>query len=89
MFAPIYLPLAPAPSPEVLAAERDILADEGYLTVAGVQYASASDATQARRWEAERRVRNYARFTRWAAQQAAALAPPSATVAAPNAGRAA
>lgn len=83
MFAPIYLPQAPAPSPEVLAAERDILTDEGYLTVGGVQYASESDASQARRWEAERRVRNYERFTRWEASQIAAPA------AAPISGRAA
>ena len=90
MFAPIYLPQAPTPSSEVLAAERDILADEGYLTVGGVQYARESDAAQARRWEAERRVRNYARFNRWAARQMAAqhTAAP-ATAPAPNAGRAA
>lgn len=71
MFAPIYLPQAPAPSPEILAAERDILADEGRLTVAGFQYASESDASQARRPEAERRVRNFDRFTSWYARQVA------------------
>ncbi len=90
MFAPIYLPQAPAPSPEVLAAERDILTDEGRLTVGGVQYASESDARQARRWEAERRVRNYERFNRWAARQVAVQhteAP--APAAAPIVGRAA
>lgn len=86
MFAPIYLPQAPAPSPEILAAERDILADEGYLTVGGVQYATESDATQARRWEAERRVRNYERFTRWAARQ---MAGQQTALPAPAAGRAA
>ena len=85
MFAPIYLPQAPAPSSEVVAAQRDILADEGYLTVGGVQYARESDAAQARRWEAERRVRNYARFIRWAAQHTAT----PATAATRIAGRAA
>ncbi len=92
MFAPIYFPQAPAPSAEVLAAERDILADEGRLTVGGVQYASESDAAQARRWEAERRVRNYTRFyerfTRWAARQTAAQQT-AAPAAAPLPGRAA
>ena len=86
MFAPIYLPQAPAPSAAVLAAERDILADEGRLTVGGFQYASESDATQGRRWEAERRVRNYERFTRWAARQ---MAGQQTALRIPTAGRAA
>lgn len=91
MFAPIYLPQATAPRPEVLAAERDIMADEGYITVGGVQYTSESDASQARRWEAERRVRNYERFLRWKASQVAApvAAPAAAPIAALVAGRAA
>lgn len=64
MFSPIYFPLAHPPSSEVRAAERDIVDEEGYLTVRGAQYGREADAAQARRWEAERRVRNYDRFLR-------------------------
>ncbi|MGI8765710.1 MAG: hypothetical protein ACR2KM_04230 [Gemmatimonadaceae bacterium] len=45
------------PSREVLTAERQIVAEEGYLTVRSFQYSTFADADRARRTEAEYRVR--------------------------------
>ena len=61
MDAPIFLPAAPNPSPDVLAAERAILDAEGPYQVDGRSYARSSDADQQRRLAAERRVREAAR----------------------------
>ena len=68
MYAPIFLPKAPAPSPAVLAAERAILDIEGPHHVAGRYYASASDAAIWRRLAAERAVRDAERRTNWLAR---------------------
>jgi hypothetical protein len=62
MFAPIYCSQAQVPSSDIRAAERDMIADEGYCHVNGQYFAREADATQARRIEAERRVSNYTRF---------------------------
>ena len=61
MYAPIFLPAAPKPSPEVLAAERGIIEAEGPHHVAGLYYARELDAAQQRRRTAERMVRESAR----------------------------
>ena len=61
MYAPVFLPAAPNPSPEVLAAERGIIEAEGPHHVAGLYYAREVDAAQQRRRTAERMVRESAR----------------------------
>lgn len=61
MYAPVYFPPAPAPSPDVLAAERAILDAEGPYHVDGRYYANEADADLQRRWAAERRVSDAAR----------------------------
>ena len=61
MYAPIFLPAAPNPSPEVVAAERGIIEAEGPHHVAGLYYACEVDAAQQRRRTAERMVREAAR----------------------------
>lgn len=55
------------PSREVLTAERQIIAEEGYLTINGTQYSTFSDADIARRREAEYRVRKAECLARLAA----------------------
>ena len=52
---PIYFPEA-RPSVQVILVEAGIRALEGPLTVRGFQYANESDASLARRMEAEQRV---------------------------------
>src|SRR5689334_23484594 len=61
MYAPVFLPAAPKPTPEVLAAERGIIEDEGPYHLDGRYYARESDAAQQRRAVAERMVREVAR----------------------------
>jgi hypothetical protein len=61
MYAPVFLPAAPNPSPEVLAAERGIIEAEGPHNVAGLYYAREADAAQQRRRAAERMLRETAR----------------------------
>ena len=61
MYAPVFLPAAPKPSPEVLAAEGGIIEAEGPYHVDGRYYARESDAAQQRRAVAERTVREVAR----------------------------
>ena len=61
MYAPVFLPAAPNPSPEVLAAERGIIEAEGPHHVAGLYYPREADAAQQRRRAAERTVRETAR----------------------------
>ena len=68
MYAPIYLPKAPAPSPEVLAAERAILDVEGPRHVAGRYYADEACAAIERRLLAERMVRDAERRANWLAR---------------------
>lgn len=65
MYAPIFFPPAPPPSPEGLAAERAILEAKGAFHVGGRYYASTADADLQRRWVAECRVREVARRTTW------------------------
>lgn len=62
MLCPIFLPRIGSLSIDILAAEADIIAEEGRLSVAGVQYDGESDAALARRQEAERRVLSYMLF---------------------------
>lgn len=62
MYAPVFLPQAPAPSPAVRAFERAVLAAEGLFHVAGRYYARSDDADRMRRIEAERFEREAARF---------------------------
>ena len=80
MYAPVLLPQAPAPSPEVLATERRLLDAEGPYHVEGQYFASLGDAETARRIVAERLVREASRRERWAAKCNAEgpLPPPSA-----------
>ena len=66
MYAPVFLPTAPNPSPEVLAAECDIVEAEGPYHVDGRYYACESDAAIQRRHTAERRVREADRRAEWA-----------------------
>lgn len=73
MYAPVFLPPAPAPSPAVRAFERAVLAAEGPHHVAGRYFARSDDADRMRRIEAER-------FECEAARYVAAFAP-AATVA--------
>ena len=61
MYAPIFLPPVPKPSPEVLAAERAILAAEGPSHVDGRYFARPGDADRQRRLVAECRVQEAAR----------------------------
>lgn len=72
MYAPIYHSSAPKPSAAVLNAERDILAEEGPYHVNGCYFAHEADASAQRRWEAERRVRNFERWQAWQERQALA-----------------
>lgn len=65
MYAPIFFPPVPPPSPDVLAAERAILEAEGAFHVDGRYYANTADADLQRRWAAECRVREVARRTTW------------------------
>jgi AraC-like DNA-binding protein len=65
MYAPIFLPPAPAPSPDVLAVDRAILEREGPFYVEGCYYANQSDASTQRRRAAERQVRESTRRAEW------------------------
>lgn len=71
MYAPVFLPQAPVPSPAVRAFERAAIAAEGPHHVAGRYFARSDDADRARRVEAER-------FEREAARYVAACAPAAA-----------
>lgn len=62
MYAPVFHSPAPAVSPAVLAEEAQIIAVEGRTHVCGRYYADERDAALQRRWEAERRVQEIARF---------------------------
>ena len=86
MYAPVLLPQAPAPLPEVLAAERRLLDAEGPYHVEGQYFASLGDAETARRIVAERLVREAARRgsirrERWTARCNAQEPPPRPTAA--------
>jgi hypothetical protein len=72
MYAPTYHLPAPKPSVAVLDAEHDILAEEGPYHVNGCYFACEADANSQRRWEAERRVRNFERWQAWQETQALA-----------------
>jgi hypothetical protein len=74
MYAPVFLPPAPATSPAVRAFERAVLAAEGRHHVAGRYFASGADADRFRRLEAERFEREAARLVASAAPRAAAEA---------------
>lgn len=68
MYAPVLLPQAPAPAPEVLATEQRLLDAEGPYHVEGQYFANLGDAQTARRIVAERLVREATRRERWAAK---------------------
>lgn len=68
MYAPVLLPQAPAPSPEVLATEQRLRDVEGGYHVEGQYFADLGDAERARRIVAERLVREASRREQWAAQ---------------------
>ena len=68
MYAPVFLPQAPVPSPAVRAFERAVIAAEGPHHVAGRYFARSADADRMRRDEAER-------FECEAARYVAASAP--------------
>lgn len=76
MYAPIYHPQAPAPSPAVLDAERTILSAEGPHHVGGRYYANTFDAERMRRMAAERRVSEATRRETWTARRSAMAGVP-------------
>ena len=79
MYAPIFLPAAPKPSPEMLAAERGIIEAEGPYHVEGLYYAREADAAQQRRRAAERIVREAARRLAYEINTAPVVPPAVAT----------
>jgi AraC-like DNA-binding protein len=68
MYAPVLLPQAPAPSPEVLATEQRLRDAEGAYHVEGQYFADLGDAERARRIVAERLAREASRREQWTAQ---------------------
>ena len=68
MYAPVLLPQAPVPSPEVLATEQRLRDAEGAYHVEGQYFANLNDAERARRIVAERLVREASRRERWTAR---------------------
>lgn len=79
MYAPVFLPAAPNPSPEVLAAERGMIEAEGRYHVEGLYYAREADAAQQRRRVAERIVRENARRLAYDVDATTAPSPAVAT----------